>query len=159
MIVILSLDRRKLVHFAVTAKPTAEWTVQQVTEAFPWDEASRFVIRDRDCTYGSTYRECLNAMGITDTPVSPRSPWQNAYVERVIGSTRRECLNHVIVRDERHLRRILKQYMSYYNLSRTHLSLNKNPPMLRPVSPISKGRIVAIPEVGGLNHRYESLAA
>jgi len=159
VVVVLSLERRRLLHLAVTSNPTAIWTAQQLTEAFPWDEAPRYLIRDQDCTYGSIYRYRLNAMGISDTPTAPRSPWQNAYVERVIGSIRRECLDHVIVRNERHLRHILNLYMAYYNHSRTHLSLNKDSPISRPVSPISKGQIVSFPEVGGLHHRYERIAA
>ncbi|MEQ9487953.1 MAG: integrase core domain-containing protein [Alphaproteobacteria bacterium] len=159
VVVILNLERRKLVHLAVTANPTAAWTAQQITEAFPWDEAPCYLLRDQDCTYGAIYKYRLEAMGISDTPVAPRSPWQNAYVERVIGSIRRECLDHVIVRNERHLRRILKLYMGYYNRSRTHLSLNKDPPIHRPISPRSNGKIVCFPEVGGLHHRYERVAA
>ena len=125
ILVILSHDRRELVHFEVTTSPTAEWTARQITEAFPWDEVPRYIIRDRDCTYGRLYRDRIEAMGIHDVPTAPRSPWQNGYVERVIGSIRRECLDHVIVRNERHLRRVLRSYMAYYNKSRTHLSLNK----------------------------------
>ena len=159
ILVILSHDRRELVHFEVTTSPTAEWTARQITEAFPWDEVPRYIIRDRDCTYGRLYRDRIEAMGIHDVPTAPRSPWQNGYVERVIGSIRRECLDHVIVRNERHLRRVLRSYMAYYNKSRTHLSLNKDPPVPRPVSSASTGRIAAIPEVGGLHHRYERLEA
>ena len=159
ILVILSHDRRELVHFEVTTSPTAEWTARQITEAFPWDEVPRYIIRDRDCTYGRLYRDRIEAMGIHDVPTAPRSPWQNGYVERVIGSIRRECLDHVIVRNERHLRRVLRSYMACYNKSRTHLSLNKDPPVPRPVSSASTGRIAAIPEVGGLYHRYERLEA
>ena len=159
ILVILSHDRRELVHFEVTTSPTAEWTARQITEAFPWDEVPRYIIRDRDRTYGRLYRDRIEAMGIHDVPTAPRSPWQNGYVERVIGSIRRECLDHVIVRNERHLRRVLRSYMAYYNKSRTHLSLNKDPPVPRPVSSASTGRIAAIPEVGGLHHRYERLEA
>lgn len=159
IVVILRLDRRELVHLAVTANPTAEWTAQQVTEAFPWNEAPSFLIRDQDRTYGSVYRDRLAVMGIADTPTAPRSPWQNAYVERVIGSIRRECLDHVIVKDERHLDRVLRQYMAYYNRSRTHLSLNKDPPVPRTVSSRKSGPIITFPEVGGLHHRYERVAA
>ena len=114
ILVILSHDRRELVHFEVTTSPTAEWTARQITEAFPWDEVPRYIIRDRDCTYGRLYRDRIEAMGIHDVPTAPRSPWQNGYVERVIGSIRRECLDHVIVRNERHLRRVLRSYMAYH---------------------------------------------
>ena len=159
VVVILGHKRRKLLHLAVTTYPTAEWAARQVTEAFPWETAPRYIIRDRDRTYGRHYRNHLRFMGIQDLPTAPRSPWQNGFVERVIGSLRRECLDHVIIKNERHLRRVLKSYLVYYNQSRTHLSLNKDPPLPRPVSPISQGRIVAFPEVGGLHHRYERIAA
>ena len=159
VLVVLSYDRRKVVHFGATANPTAEWTAQQITEAFPWDEAPRFLIRDRHRTYGQIFRDRVTAMGIADAPTAPRSPWQNGYVERVIGSIRRECLDHIIALDERHLRRTLKSYFAYYNKARTHLALNKDAPIPRPIAQVSSGRVVAIPEVGGLHHRYERLAA
>jgi transposase InsO family protein len=159
VLVVLSHDRRKVVHFGVTANPTAEWTAQQITEAFPWDEAPRFLIRDRHCTYGQAFRDRVTAMGIEDLPTAPRSPWQNGYVERVIGSVRRECLDHIIALDERHLRRTLNSYFAYYNKARTHLALDKDAPIPRPIARVSDGKIVAIPEVGGLHHRYERLAA
>jgi len=157
--VILGHERRELLHLAITSNPTAEWTARQITEAFPWDEAPRYLVRDNDRTYGHIFRHRLLAMGIHDRPTALRSPWQNGLVERVIGSLRRECLDHVITKNEKHLRRVLKSYMIYYNRSRTHLSLNKDPPIPRPASPISSGRIVAISEVGGLHHRYERVAA
>jgi transposase InsO family protein len=159
VLVVLSHGRRKMVHLAVTANPTAAWTAQQITEAFPWDQAPRFLIRDRHSTYGQTFRDRLAVMGITDTPTAPRSPWQNGYVERVIGSIRRECLDHVIAGDERHLRRILKSYLAYYNETRTHLALGKDAPVPRPKESRFNSKIVAIPEVGGLHHRYQRLAA
>jgi len=159
VIVILSLDRRKLIHLAVTTNPTAEWTARQVNEAFPWDTAPRYVIRDRDQTYGRLYRDRLRSMGIQDLPIAPRSPWQNGFVERVISSIRRECLDHIIIGNEGHLRRVLNSHLIYYNQSRTHLSLNKDPPIPRTISLIPQGPIVAFPEVGGLHHRYERLAA
>lgn len=157
--VILNLERRRLVHLAVIANPTAEWTVQQVTEAFPWEVAPRHLIRDQECKYGAIYKYRLDAMGTVDKPVAPRAPWQNAYVERVIGTLRRECLDHVIVGNERHLRRILNLYMAYYNHLRSHLYLNKDPPIHRPISQQLNGRDVSFPEVGGLHHRYERIAA
>ena len=159
VLVVLSHDRRKVVHFGVTANPTAEWTAQQITEAFPWDEAPRFLIRDRHCTYGQAFRDRVTAMGIEDLPTAPRSSWQNGYVERIIGSVRRECLDHIIALDERHLRRTLNSYFAYYNKARTHLALDKDAPIPRPIARVSDGKIVAIPEVGGLHHRYERLAA
>ena len=156
---ILNHERRKLLHLAVTTNPTADWVARHVTEALPWDTSPKYIIRDRDRTYGRLYRDRLRSMGIQDVPVAPRSPWQNGFVERVIGSLRRECLDHVVIKNERHLRRVLKSYLVYYNRSRTHLSLSKDPPVPRPVSPISKGGIVAFPEVGGLHHRYERVGA
>jgi transposase InsO family protein len=159
ILVILTHQRRELVHFAVTANPTAEWTARQITEAFPWGDPPRYIVRDNDCIYGHIYCGRLRAMGIHDLPIAPRSPWQNGFVERVIGSLRRECLDHVIVKNEKHLQRVLKSYLVYYNRSRTHLSLNKDSPVSRPLRSNLSGRIVAIPEVGGLHHRYERMAA
>jgi len=159
ILLILSHQRRALVHLAVTTNPTADWTAHQITEAFPWDGAPRYIIRDNDRTYGQTYLRRLKAMGIQDCPTAPRSPWQNGFVERVIGSLRRECLDYIIIKNEKHLRRVLKSYMAYYNRSRTHMSLNKDPPVPRPVSPASSGHVTAIPEVSGLHHRYDRIAA
>jgi transposase InsO family protein len=149
---ILRLDRRRLVWTNVTENPTAEWIARQITEAFPWDQAPRCLIRDRDRVYGAVVMQRLRAMGIRDRPIAPRSPWQNAYVERMIGSIRRECLDHVIIFGEAHLRRVLAAYAAYYNGIRTHLALGKDAPVSRPVQ--SVGRIVAIPILGGLHHRY-----
>ena len=119
--------------FGVTANPTAEWISRQITEAFPWDHAPRYLIRDRDTSYGPVFVQRLRAMGIRDRPIASRSPWQNAYVERLIGSIRRECLDHMIVFGEAHLRRILGAYAAYYNESRTHRSLNKDAPFHRAI--------------------------
>lgn len=157
--IVLRHERRHIVHFAVTAHPTAAWIAQQITEAFPWDTAPRFMIRDRDGAYGSAARARIAAMGIEEVVTAPRSPWQNPFVERVIGSIRRECLDHVIVLNERHLHRILASYFDYYHRSRTHLSLDKDAPNERPVQPADTGKIVSFPQVGGLHHRYERLAA
>ncbi len=143
----------------MTAHPTAAWVAQQITEAFPWDSAPRYVIRDRDSIYGALVRARIQAMGIEEVVTAPRSPWQNPFVERVIGSIRRECLDHLIVIDERHLRRILASYLDYYHRSRTHLSLGKNSPVHRPIETGKAGKIIALPQVGGLHHRYERLAA
>ncbi len=159
ILVILSHQRRELIHLAVTTNPTAGWTARQVTEAFPWDDAPKYIVRDNDRTYGQIFRRRLKAMGIEDCTTAPRSPWQNGFVERVIGSLRRECLDHVIIKNEKHLRRILESYMAYYNRSRTHLSLNTDPPVSRMVSTGLPGCIIAFPEVGGLHHRYERMAA
>jgi transposase InsO family protein len=149
---ILNLRRRRLVLTNVTANPTAEWIARQITEAFPWDQAPRYLIRDRDSSYGAIVTCRLQAMGIRDRPVAPRSPWQNGHVERLIGSIRRECLDHVVVFGEAHLRRILAAYAAYYNGVRTHLALGKDAPLGRPVQ--SLGRIVSVPILGGLHHHY-----
>jgi transposase InsO family protein len=151
-LVFLAHGRRELVHHAVTAHPTAEWVARQVTEAFPWDTAPRYLVRDRDAVYGHVVRRRLRALGIRDRPTAPRSPWQNAYVERLIGSARRECTDHVIVLGEAHLRRIVSLYASYYNEARTHLSLAKDAPISRSIE--RYGRITAEPMIGGLHHRY-----
>src|ERR1700678_2829431 len=122
-LVIVRLDRRDLVWINVTASPTAEWVARQITEAFPWNEAPRYLVRDRDRIYGSVVKRRLRAMGIRDKPITPASPWQNAFAERLIGSIRRECVDHLIVMGEKHLRRVLKSYARYYNNFRTHRSL------------------------------------
>ena len=121
--VVLSLDRRRVVHFNVTANPSAQWTAQQVVEAFPYDSAPKYLVRDNDGIYGDVFKARVKNLGITGIPIAPRSPWQNPYAERLIGSIRRECLDHVIVLNEAHLKRILTGYFDYYNLSRTHLAL------------------------------------
>jgi len=151
-LVILGHARRRLVRIAVTTNPTAEWITGQVTDAFPWDEAPRHLIRDRDGAFGPAYTRRIPAMGIRDHPTAPRSPWQNGHVERLIGSIRRESLDHLIVFDEAQLRRVLKNYASYYNQVRTHLSLDKNAPDFR--LPHKLGRIASIPILGGLHHQY-----
>jgi transposase InsO family protein len=150
--VILGLGRRRLLWIGVTANPTAEWLARQVTEAFPWDSAPTFLIRDNDGAYGRVFTRRLRAMGIRDRPIAPRSPWQNGHVERVIGSIRRECLDHVIVLGEAHLRRVLSAYAGYYNASRTHLALAKDSPNHRPVRRC--GVISSMPVLGGLHHTY-----
>jgi transposase InsO family protein len=158
-LIVLSLDRRRVVHFEVTQYPTQVWLSGQMTEAFPWDSAPRYLLRDRDKSYGPAFRHRVRAMGITEVITAPRSPWQNPYVERLIGSIRRECLDHVVILNERHLRRVLSSYFQYHHDSRTHLSLNKDCPRPRPIQPPSAGNIIAFPEVGGLHHRYERRAA
>jgi transposase InsO family protein len=152
VLIIVRLDRRELVWVNVTAHPTAEWIARQITEAFPWNEAPRYLIRDRDGIYGSVVRRRLRAMGIRDEPISAGAPWQNCFAERLIGSIRRECVDHLVVFGEQHLRRVLRSYAVYYNEARTHRSLNKDAPLSRPVQPI--GRIVSRTLVGGLHHRY-----
>ncbi|HZM10548.1 MAG TPA: integrase core domain-containing protein, partial [Candidatus Limnocylindrales bacterium] len=157
--VILSHDRRRPVHFAVTSHPTAEWTAQQLLQAFPWDTAPRYLLRDRDGNYGKVFRETALGLGIKEVLCAPRSPWQNAYAERLIGSIRRECLDHVIVLHETGLRRVLRSYFEYYAHSRTHLSLEKDTPIPRAAQPPEFGKVVELREVGGLHHRYERRAA
>jgi len=159
VMIILAHDRRKIVRFDVTRNPTAGWLARQITEAFPWDTAPRYLLRDRDSSYGQDFRKQVDAMGIAEVVSAARSPWQNAYVERVIGSIRRECLDHIVIFNERHLRGILSSYADYYYHSRTHLSLDKDCPDPRPVMPPRSGRVVAFPQVNGLHHRYERLAA
>jgi transposase InsO family protein len=151
-LVILGHERRRLIGFGVTAHPTAEWIARQVTEAFPWDEAPRYLIRDRDGAFGPAYTQRIRAMGIRDRPTAARSPWQNGHAERLIGSTRRECIDHTVVFNEAHLYRILDSYAAYYNRVRTHLALRKNAPVARTVQRI--GRITAVPPLGGLHHQY-----
>src|SRR5216684_5971541 len=150
--VIVRLGRRDLVWINVKANPTAEWVAHQITEAFPWDRAPRYLIRDRDRIYGAVVTRRLRAMGIRDKPIGPASPWQNGFAKRLIGSIRRECLDHIIVSGEAHLRRILRSYADYYNRVRTHRSLNKDAPVFRPVQ--RSGSIKPFPILDGLHHHY-----
>ena len=151
-LVILRHGRRLWVSFGVTTNPTAEWISRQIIEAFPWDSSPRYLIRDRDTAYGPIFRQRLRAMGIRDKPTAPRSPWQNPYVERLIGTIRRECLDHMIVFGEAHLRRILGRYAAYYNESRIHRSLDKDAPFHRAIERF--GVITSRPVLGGLHHQY-----
>ena len=146
-------------HFGVTKHPTAEWTAQQLREAFPWDKAPRYLLRDRDRIFGCDFVEQVKAMGIKQVLSAPRSPWQRAYVERLIGSIRRECLDHMIVFSERSLHRTLTEYASYYHTWRTHLSLGKDTPQSRRTQVPTEGNVVEIRELGGLHHHYERRAA
>jgi transposase InsO family protein len=158
-VIVLGHDRRRIIHFDVTQNPTQVWLARQITEAFPWDTAPRFLLRDRDRSYGQVFRDRICMMGIKEVVTAARSPWQNAYVERIIGSVRRECLDHVIIFDEHHLRGVLSSYFHYYHKTRTHLSLAKDCPESRPIHPPTAGKIIPFPEVGGLHHRYERRAA
>jgi transposase InsO family protein len=151
-LLIMGHGRRKILWFGVTAQPTAEWIANQLTEACGWEQIPRYLIRDRDGAYGEIFIRRVRSIGIRDRPTSPRSPWQNAYAERLIGSIRRECIDHVVVFGERHLRHVLLSYMSYYNGTRTHLSLNKDAPMSRVAE--TAGRILCRPILGGLHHQY-----
>ena len=141
-------------HFNVTAHPTAEWTAQQITEAFPDETVPRFLVRDREGIYGKVFQQRVINMDIEEVLTTLQTPLQNPYVERLIGSIRRECLHHVIVLNERHLMRMLRSYFDYYLHSRTHLSLDRNVPVEREVEPPERGKVIAIPQVGGLHHRY-----
>jgi len=157
--VILDHERRRPIHFAVTSNPTTEWTARQLLEAFPWNTTPRYLLRDRDGAYGEKFGDTAKRLGIHEVLTAPRSPWQNAYAERLIGSIRRECLDHVIVFHATGLRRILKDYFEYYESCRTHLSLEKDAPVSRPVAPPSLGPVIEIPRVGGLHHLYTRKAA
>ena len=156
---VMAHDRRRILHCNVTAHPTAEWTGQQLREAFPFDQPPRYLLRDRDAIFGDAFRGQVRDMGIQEVLCTPRSPGSGPYVESVIGSIRRECLDHVIVFDESSLRRILRSYLDYYHRSRTHLSLGKDSPEPRSIQPEQMGRVVALPQVGGLHHRYERRTA
>ena len=152
VLVIVRLARRELVWFNVTPHPTAEWIARQITEAFPWSEAPRYLIRDQDRIYGAAIARRLRAMGIRDKPIAPGSPWQNAFAERLIGSIRRECVDHMVVFGEAHLRRVLNSYARNYNESRIHRSLNKDAPFPRAIERL--GVITSRPVLGGLHHQY-----
>ncbi len=157
VLVILHHGRRKVLHFNVTEHPTAEWTTQQVVEAFPWETAPKYLLRDRDSIYGECFQNRVKNMGIEEVRIAPRSPWQNPFVERLIGSIRRECLDHVIVLNEKHVKRILSSYFDYYHEDRTHYALQKDAPVERAVqpAPFEGSKIIGLPRVGGLHHRYE----
>ena len=159
VLIVVSHDRRQILHVNVTAHPTAVWTARQLLEACGLDEEPRYLVRDRDAIYGKAFRRQSMALGIKEVTTAPRSPWQNAYAERLIGSIRRECLDHMIVLGERHLKRILSSYVDYYQSSRTHLSLEKDAPDTRMVQAVEKGRVVELKRVGGLHHLYTRMAA
>ena len=156
VLIMLAHDRRRLVHVAVTAHPTAAWTAQQLRNAFSENDAPRYLLHDRDSVFADV-ATTIDRMNIQEVRTAPRSPWQNAYVERVIGSIRRECLDHVVVVNASGLHRLLTAYVTYYHLARTHLALEKDAPASRPVTAL--GSIVATPLVGGLHHRYDRHAA
>jgi transposase InsO family protein len=156
---VLAHHRRRVVHFNVTANPSSQWTAQQIVEAFPFDTAPKYLLRDRDDIYGANFRNRVRGFGIEEVLTAPRCPWQNPYVERLIGSIRRECLDHVIVLNERHLKRLLASYFNYYHRWRVHRSLDMDSPDTRPVRPPELGEVVEFPEVRGLHHHYERRAA
>jgi putative transposase len=155
--ILLEHNRRKVLHFNVTEHPTGAWTAQQIVEAFADREAAQYLIRDRDSRYSAEVRLRIQSLGIEEILTAPRSPWQNPYAERLIGSIRRECLNHYIILNARHLKRTLSSYFGYYYQSRTHLGLDKQCPF--PQEALRVGKIVAIPQLGGVHHRYERIAA
>ena len=156
---VLAHDRRRIVRFNVTAHPTAEWTAQQLREAFPFEQVPKYLFRDRDRIFGTDFTKQVEDLSIEEVLSAPRSPWQRAYIERVIGSIRRECLDHVIVFNEGSLYLHVQSFVDYYHESRTHLSLEKDTPGRRHVQPPESGRVIARPQVGGLHHRYERRAA
>jgi transposase InsO family protein len=156
--IVLRHENRKIVHFNITCNPTSLWTAQQILEAFPYDGSPKYLIRDRDAIYGHIFQKKVKNMGIKEVVTAAKSPWQNPYVERLIGSIRRECLDHVIIFNQKHLHKILTSYREYYLNARTHLSLVKNSPVPRKIEPKSNGKVIAIKQVGGLHHLYKRVA-
>jgi putative transposase len=156
--VVLRHERRRVVHFNATRHPTSQWVSQQLREAFPFDQAPRYLIRDRDSIYGLEAQRAIRNLGIEEVLIAPRAPWQNPFVERLIGTLRRECLDHVIVLNEAHLKRIVSSFLEYYHRTRPHRSLAQNAPEPREVDPPERGKLVAEPMVGGLHHRYRRCA-
>ena len=155
--VAISHDRRKILHFAVTANPHSQWAIQQLRETFAFDETTKYVIRDNDKIFSEDFKLHMRNFGLEDTPTAFRSPWQNPIAERVIGTLRRECLNHIIILNEKHLHSVLGEYINnYYNVSRTHMSLEKDSPVPRPVQ--TEGKIVSKSVLGGLHHIYSRVA-
>jgi len=156
--ILLRHGRRELIHVNATDHPTAAWAARQIVEAFPDETAPTYLLRDRDAIYGEAFARCVNAMEIRQVITAPRAPWQNPFAERVIGSIRRECLDHFIVLSETHYRRLLRAYVAYYNAVRPHQALDNTCPRPREVEPPALGRVVAIPQVDGLHHRYTRVA-
>jgi len=156
---VLAHDRRRIVHFNVTEHPTAQWTAQQLVEAFPFDTAPRYLLRDGDGVYGDRVRRRIDSLGIDEVVTAPASPWQNPYVERIIGSLRRELLDHVVVLNERHLKQLLSSYLDYYHPWRTHQSLQRDAPDGRPICSAKPGEVIERPAVHGLHHYYLPAAA
>ena len=155
---VLSLERRRVLHVNVTAHPYAAWAAQQIVEAIGAEIAPARLIRDRDAIFGNEFHARVDNLGVRQIRISPRSPWQNGYAERWVGTLRRELLDHVIVVGERHLLRLVRQHVAYYNEDRPHISLDRDAPVARAVQPPSAGRVVALPRVGGLHHRYSRAA-
>jgi putative transposase len=156
--VVLRHDRRELIHIGIADQPTAAWAAQQIVHAFPDETGPAYLLRDRDAIYGADFQRRVEHMGIRQVVIAPRAPWQNPFAERVIGSIRRECLDLVIVLNENHLRRVVRTYLPYYNVTRPHQNLDNDSPCRRAVQSVSSGPIVTVPEVGGLHHRYQRAA-
>jgi len=155
--VVMSLDRRRILHVNVTKHPTAEWAAQQIVEAFPGDGwMPRFLQRDRDAIFGWAFRRKVKMLGIEELVSAPKSPWQNPFVERVIGTLRRDCTDHIIPLSEKHLLKTVLEYANYYNESRVHMSLEGNSPIARRIE--AKGEVVGEPVLGGLHHKYSRAA-
>ena len=159
VLIVMNHERRKVVHFNITDSPSAAWTAQQIVNAFPYDTAPKYLLRDRDSIYGSIFKHRVKGMGIQQKLTAPRSPWQNPFAERLIGSIRRECLDRVIVLNEGQLRKVLTNYFDYYHRSRPHRSLSHDSPIPRPMESPDRGRVIEMPKVGGLHHRYLRQAA
>ncbi len=157
--IVLAHDRRRIVHFNVTEHPTAQWTAQQLVEAFPFDTAPTYLVRDGDGVYGERVTRRMRSLGVNEIVTAPASPWQNAYVERVIGTLRRELLDHVIVLNARHLKRLMSSFLDYYHPWRTHQSLDRDAPNGRPVRTAEPDNVVEFPAVHGLHHVYLRKAA
>jgi transposase InsO family protein len=158
---IIHHTRRRILHLGVTPYPSAAWISQRLREAFPDDQAPRYLIFDRDGKFGDHVIRTLKGMGVGIVRTAFRSPWQNGIAERWVLSARQDLLDHVIVLGERHLRRMLNEYLLYYHDDRCHLGLEKDCPTRRRVTtrPAPKAEIIALPRVGGLHHRYEWRAA
>ena len=156
--IVLEHSRRRIVHFNVTSNPTAEWTGIEIVQAFPYDTVPKYLLRDNDAIYGKEFRTKVEAMGMEEVKITPYSPWQNPFAERVIGSIRRECLDHMIILGESHLRRVMQEYVDYYHESRPHQSLDRNAPVPREIESPSEGEVISIPHLGGLHHRYARAA-
>ena len=159
VLVVMSHERRKVIHLNITDSPTAAWTAQQLVNAFPYDTAPKYLLRDRDSIYGSVFVQRVQGMGIKEKLIAPSSPWQNPFVERLIGSIRRECLDRVIVFHERQLKQVLESYCDYYHKVRPHRSLSHDSPIPRPVESPELGKVIELPRVGGLHHQYLRQAA
>ncbi len=159
VLLIVTHDRRRILHFNVTTSPSARWTARQVLEAFPCETRPRFLLHDQDKIFAGDVAQRVRSMGIEEVLTAPGSPWQNAYCERLIGSIRRECLDHVVVLNELHLLRVLRSYASYYHDSRTHRALDGDSPDGRAVEPPEQGEVITYPQLGGIHHRYTRRAA